>query len=287
MLIQIWHHTQYLYSCPVSIGVHKLYLQPQHRPYFRVEHQRFDILPHPVGQNFRQDLAGNWYSQCWFTGETDGMEISSEWIFKLREFNPFGFILDKSFEDRGWNDPFFQFSYEEKTSFLIPFLTDSEDFQFMDFLLEIKKGSNGLVDFLVNLTREIHLGWTHQVREEQNFWEPQKTFDAKTGACRDLAFMQMQMLRDLGLATRFVSGYAFNPELEEGHELHGWVEVFLPGAGWIGLDPSLGLFTDHHHIPLATHPDPRRTLPVQGTFVGAAESKLQARVDIKLLHKKH
>lgn len=285
MLIQVRHHTDYQYTDAVQLGVHKIYLQPQHRPYFRVEHQKMEILPHPDGQNFRQDLAGNWYVQSWFTGSTRSFEISTEWIFKLKVFNPFGFILDKSFEDIGWNDPFFQFSYEEKTAFLIPFLKETEEFLFLDFLREIKKNSAGLVDFLVNLTREIHQNWAHQVREEETILEPQVTFNQRIGSCRDLALMQMQMLREIGLATRFVSGYAFNPELEEGHELHGWVEVFLPGAGWVGLDPSLGLLTDHHHIPLATHPIPKRTLPVQGSFSGQAAATLHTRVTINLLHK--
>jgi transglutaminase-like putative cysteine protease len=97
--------------------------------------------------------------------------------------------------------------------------------------------------------------------------------------------MEMDMLREIGLATRFVSGYAFNPELEDGHELHAWLEVFLPGAGWVGVDPSLGLFTDHSYIPLASHPDPKRTLPVQGSYIGSATSQLVTSVDLKLLHK--
>lgn len=285
MLIQVRHHTDYQYTDAVQLGVHKIYLQPQHRPYFRVEHQKMEIFPHPDGQNFRQDLAGNWYVQSWFTGSTRSFEISTEWIFKLKVFNPFGFILDKSFEDIGWNDPFFQFSYEEKTAFLIPFLKETEEFLFLDFLREIKKNSAGLVDFLVNLTRVIHQNWSHQIREEETILDPQVTFNQRLGSCRDLALMQMQMLREIGLATRFVSGYAFNPELEEGHELHGWVEVFLPGAGWVGLDPSLGLLTDHHHIPLATHPIPKRTLPVQGSFSGQAAATLHTRVTINLLHK--
>lgn len=285
MLIQVRHHTDYQYTDAVQLGVHKIYLQPQHRPYFRVEHQKMEIFPHPDGQNFRQDLAGNWYVQSWFTGSTRSFEISTEWIFKLKVFNPFGFILDKSFEDIGWNDPFFQFSYEEKTAFLIPFLKETEEFLFLDFLREIKKNSAGLVDFLVNLTRVIHQNWSHQIREEETILDPQVTFNQRLGSCRDLALMQMQMLREIGLATRFVSGYAFNPELEDGHELHGWVEVFLPGAGWVGLDPSLGLLTDHHHIPLATHPIPKRTLPVQGSFSGQAAATLHTRVTINLLHK--
>lgn len=284
MLIQVWHHSQYDYSLPVSLGIHKLYLIPQHRPYFRVEHQKFSVLPNPDGQNFRQDLAGNWYKQCWFTGQTQVLEITGEWIFKLQNFNPFGFILDKSFEEMGWNHPFFQFSYEEKTAFLIPFLSDKEENEFSDFLLEVKKSSHGLVDFLVHLTRLIHQNWVHEIRHEQNIWGAAYTYAEKRGSCRDLALMEMEMLRELGLATRFVSGYAFNPELEEGHELHAWLEVFLPGAGWVGLDPSLGLFTDHRYIPLASHPDPARTLPVQGSFAGDSESRLTTRVDMKLLH---
>lgn len=240
-------------------------------------------MPQPDGQNFRQDLAGNWYSQCWFSAQTAQMEIQSEWIFKLKEFNPFGFILERTFEEQGWSNSLFQFSYEEKTSFLIPFLSTSEELHFTSFLKDIKDQSSGLIDFLVRLTQAIYQNWTHQIREEEDIWEATFTYAQRSGSCRDLALMQMEMLRELGLAARFVSGYAFNPDLESGHELHGWLEVFLPGAGWVGLDPSLGLLTDHHYIPLASHPDPRRTLPVQGTFAGLAQSKLKARVDIKLL----
>jgi len=285
MLVQVTHHSRYDYSSSVILGMHKLYLIPQHRPYFRIEHQKFTITPEPVGKNYRQDLAGNWYKQSWFSVPTESLDITGEWIFKLHSFNPFGFIIDKDFEERGWANPFFQFSYEDKTAFLIPFLSDKSEYQFTEFLLEIKQKSVGLVDFLVNLTQEIYQKWTHQIRTEQNIWEADFTFGEKSGSCRDISLMQMEMLRELGLATRFVSGYAFNPDLEEGHELHAWMEVFLPGAGWVGLDPSLGLLTDHRYIPLACHPDPSRTLPVQGTFGGLSGSELKTQVDMKLLNK--
>lgn len=285
MLIQIRHVTRYDYEQAVNLGIHKLYLIPQHRPYFRIEHQKFTVNPEPEGRNFRQDLAGNWYKQCWFLGEFNSLEIQGEWIFKLQNFNPFGFILDRSFEENGWNHPFFQFSYEEKTAFLIPFLQENEESHFQDYLFEVKKLSSGLVDFIVKLTQLIHQNWIHEIRIEENIWISKFTFQEKRGSCRDLALMEMEMLREIGLATRFVSGYAFNPELESGHELHAWLEVFLPGAGWVGVDPSLGLFTDHTYIPLASHPDPKRTLPVQGSYLGESTSHLSTRVDVKLLHK--
>jgi hypothetical protein len=136
------------------------------------------------------------------------------------------------------------------------------------------------LDFLVKLTAAIHAGWTHIIREEEDFWAADKTFESKKGSCRDLAWMQMNMLGSLGLASRFVSGYAFNPELASGHELHAWLQTYLPGAGWIGLDPSLGLLTNHFYVPLAYHPDPSKTLPVQGSYAGEANSKLETDVII-------
>jgi hypothetical protein len=284
MLVQIRHQSLYEYNTEVFLGIHKLYLIPQYRPYFRIEHQKFLVAPVPDGENFRQDLAGNWYKQCWFTGMTASMEIVGEWIFKLQPFNPFGFIIDKEFEKKGWNAPGFQFSYEEKTDFLIPFRASKEEKFFTDFLQEIKGRSEGLVDFLVKLTAEIHREWKHLVRYEQNIWRPDFTYSEKKGSCRDLSVMQMEMLRDLGLAARFVSGYAFSSDLNIDHELHAWLEVYLPGAGWVGLDPSLGLLTDHRYIPLASHPDPARAAPVQGSFVGGAESALKTQVEMRLLH---
>jgi transglutaminase-like putative cysteine protease len=93
----------------------------------------------------------------------------------------------------------------------------------------------------------------------------------------------MNILGNLGLGTRFISGYAFNPELDDGHELHAWLEVFLPGAGWIGLDPSLGLLTDHRYVPLASHAKSKLASPVQGSFSGQGGSTLTTKVQIKLI----
>ena len=190
-------------------------------------------------------------------------------------------LLPKEVGETGYPEP----SYEERTAFLIPFLQEKEETYFMDFLTQVRKESSGLVDFIVRLTRVIYQEWKHEIRHEENIWDSTYTFEQKKGSCRDLALMEMDMLREIGLATRFVSGYAFNPDLEDGHELHAWLEVFLPGAGWVGVDPSLGLFTDQSYIPLASHPDPKRTLPVQGSYIGSATSQLVTRVDVKLLHK--
>jgi transglutaminase-like putative cysteine protease len=139
------------------------------------------------------------------------------------------------------------------------------------------------IAYLNTLTAEIHGEWSHIIREEENLWTPQATFEARKGSCRDLSWMLIHMLRMQGLAARFVSGYAFNPELDEGNELHAWVETYLPGAGWLGLDPSLGLFADQNYIPLATSSFAQRTLPVHGNYGGTAGARLRTEVNIQQL----
>ncbi|MFC3415287.1 transglutaminase family protein [Algoriphagus hitonicola] len=283
MRVHVNHLSRYEYSAEVQLGIHHLFLLPQYRPYFSLEQENISISPTAEGQNYRQDLFGNWFKQAWFSIPTQSLTIKTEWIFTLHQFNPFAFIIEPNFEQTGWKNPDFQFSYQEKSSFLSPYITMEKRETFSDFLLGMKAKSSGLIDFLVNLTQEIYQNWSHEIRHEQNVWEGEFTFSGRSGSCRDLALMQMQMLNSIGLATRFISGYAFNPDLDEGHELHAWLEVFLPGAGWVGLDPSLGLLTDHRYIPLACHPDPALTLPVQGTFGGKADSILKTFVDLKLL----
>lgn len=283
MRIQVSHLSQYNYSAEVQLGIHHFFLLPQYRPYFSLEQEKIRISPTPDGQNYRQDLFGNWFKQAWFSISTRSLAIQTDGVFKLHDFNPFAFIVEPNFEKSGWESPDFYFKYQEKSSFLSPFLLSQKNETFTDFLFDLKAKSTGLIDFLVNLTQEIYHNWTHEIRHEQNVWEGEFTFSKKSGSCRDLSLMQMDLLNSIGLATRFISGYAFNPDLDEGHELHAWLEVFLPGAGWVGLDPSLGLLTDHRYIPLACHPDPASTLPVQGTFGGKAESELKTFVDLKLL----
>lgn len=284
MLIQISHQTQLQYSTDVSLSTHKLYLIPQHRPYFRIEHQKFHICPEPEGDNFRQDLAGNWYKQCWFSAPTSSLHITGEWIFKIHHFNPFGFIIDREFEERGWEGASFQFGYEDRAAFLVPFFGPKSSQRFEIFLQGIKDNSESLVDFLVQLTREISLNWDCTDADEDGPRDSDYIFLLRNGTRRDLAVIQMEMLRELGLAARFVSGYVFVPDLTENFGLHAWVEVYLPGAGWVGLDPSSGLFTDHRYIPLASHPDPLRILPVQGSATDSAPSEVDSIIEMKLLH---
>lgn len=284
MKLQIRHFTQYKYSSVVSLGVHKLYLLPQFRTYLSVSSQHLRISPNPDGFGDRIDLAGNCFRQTWFKVPSDLVKIESEIMIETKEFNPFDFIIDPDFLKGSQESGKPVFSYPLENSDLIsPFVRLTEFASAGDLLKSTWEESFGMTDWLARLTNLIYQNWNHVIRHEENIWDPGFTFSNKGGSCRDLAWMEMMLLRQTGLATRFVSGYAFNPNLDDGHELHAWLEVYLPGAGWIGLDPSLGLLTDHQYIPLATHPEPTKTLPVQGTFAGNATANLKTRVDLELI----
>ncbi|MFD2202886.1 transglutaminase family protein [Shivajiella indica] len=275
--LEIQHFTKYTYSEPVSLGPQNLFLIPQQRSYFNIERSRLLINPQFEGLNERLDLEGNSYYQTWFIRHTEFLEIETDFIIQSEKYNPYGFILS---EGNSFPFRFYEYSEDQKL-YLRPFLKTEDYPELKEFAFSVLFQSKDLIGFLVRLISQIHSEWRHTIREDHGIWPSSQTFVSKQGSCRDLSWMLMEILRSIGLATRFVSGYAFNPELEEGHELHAWVEIYLPGGGWIGVDPSLGLFTDHHYIPLASSFDPKNTFPVQGTYGGAGNSTLHAEVWIK------
>lgn len=277
MKLEIQHFTQYKYSERVVLNPHLLFLIPQQRAYFQIEKSRVQIDPEPDAIHERIDMVGNTHYQTWFQGETEMLSIEVDYIIDIYPFNPFGFLFTEFIAF-----PFSYFQYApEKQLFLQAFLDTEINSDLSQYASHFINNSKDLVSFLFSLTESIHKEWGHIIREEENLWPVDYTFKEQKGSCRDLSWMLVHMLRNIGMASRFVSGYAFNPELREGHELHAWVEVYLPGAGWIGLDPSLGLFTDNHYIPLATGYTPELVSPVQGNFGGSAFSELKTEVWIR------
>src|SRR5690606_12203827 len=238
------------YENPVVLNTHSFFLKPLQRSWLTVEDYSLNVLPVPEGLEERSSIEGNPFFQTSFSGLTDRLEISTSFDVSLKPFNPFSFIIDQDFVDtispRGEN--LFVYSPNE-TILLYSYLLKGVYPHLQEFAnQEYYKNNDNLITYLMGLTAAVHGQWTHIIRTEENLWEPAFTFEQKEGSCRDLSWMLIHMLRMQGLAARFVSGYAFNPELNEGHELHAWVEAYLPGAGWIGMDPSLGLFTDQNYI---------------------------------------
>jgi transglutaminase-like putative cysteine protease len=277
MRLQIQHHTKYQYEEKVPLNPHQLFLIPQQRTYFKIGKANWEVSPKPVGRKQRINAEGNPFFQVWFDVETDVLEVNVDLEIESFDFNPFSFILSPNIAY-----PFRNFEYQGSTGEFLKIYQQAETSpELTAFAISKMEQSTDIVSFLVLILDEIHHNWSHGLRYEPGLLTPMETFSSREGSCRDLSWMLMVMLRNLGMATRFVSGYAYNPELDAGHELHGWIEVYLPGAGWVGLDPSLGLFTDHHYIPLANSFHPSHTLPIAGSYGGAATSSFSSEVWIK------
>jgi len=282
MKLGIFHQTRYDYESPVELNPHTLFLKPLQRPHLRTSDHRLKISPVPKGLAERQSIEGNPFFQAWFSGQADSLQIDSTFEVAVRPFNPFEFILDHDFIARFDPQASKAFSYSEDDGILLHPALQTTVLPDLDAFAGtvLERAPDEPIVFLKELTASIHEHWKHIIRTEENLWSPAETFAAGEGSCRDLSWMMIHMLRMQGLGARFVSGYAYNPEIDEGHELHAWVEVYLPGAGWLGVDPSLGLFADQYYIPLACSAHAHHTLPVHGNYGGTAGASLSTQLEI-------
>lgn len=282
MNLRIVHQTRYDYGSPVELNPHALMLIPLQRPHLRTTDYRLKIDPVPDGLEQRQSIEGNAFFQVWFSGLAESLQIDSTFEVAVRPFNPFAFILDHDFIARIDAKASRAFSYSENDRILLYPALQTTMLPDLDAFggAVLEGAADEPIGFLKELTASIHARWKHIIRVEENLWSPAETFAAGEGSCRDLSWMMIHMLRMQGLGARFVSGYAYNPEIDEGHELHAWVEVYLPGAGWLGVDPSLGLFADQYYIPLACSAHAHNTLPVHGNYGGTAGANLSTHLEI-------
>jgi hypothetical protein len=269
--LHVRHQSSYTYEGEIFPEPHHLYFYPLQRSFYRLKYFELKVEPEPAGMGIRLDEEGNTYHQCWFNGLTNKVEFMVDFTCALGSFNPFDFLAEETY------DP-------ERSKMLEVFLGNKLPLEskFSDWINSIKSNTSvNLVDLFGSLINEIHSGWSHEVSYQSGLIDPNKCFELKKGSCRDLSWMLIQILRYLGIPARFVSGYSHNPEID-GHELHAWVEAWMPGAGWIAIDPSSGLFVNEMYIPVCTSHHPKLTLPVQGNFRGKYKSRLETRVEITI-----
>lgn len=278
--LKIIHETAYSFDKEVFLEPQYFRFQPQVTHYCRLEFFNLDIQPKPTGISKHSDAENNLIHLCWFDGLVSNLNLRSESIVVLKEFNPFDFILHPN---SYFNLPF---TYSDSLKALlgeaIAGVHISEQLtQYRTAILTESK--NSTIDFLSLLTRQIHADFVKETREHGNAHSADKTFERKKGSCRDLAWMQIHLLRNMGIAARFVSGYYIVPVEKPEYELHAWFEVYLPGAGWVGLDPSQGIFTNELYIPLAASARIEDAMPVTGTIRGDAQSTLTVKLNIEKL----
>lgn len=211
---------------------------------------------------WQQDVYGNRIAKVHFNGKLDKLSFEVRLDVDVQGFNPFNFLID----ERSQIFPFLYPPHIQKV--LLPFLRAGEQGPRLSAFLNVVAGYHvEIISFLSELTKAVHFSIAYNVRFEQGVQTAEETLLIKSGSCRDSAWLLVVALRHLGLASRFVSGYLIQvpqPPVDS-LELHAWAEVFIPGAGWLGLDTTSGLFAGESHIALAVGPSPQDVSPVVGT----------------------
>lgn len=267
------HKTSYRYDRAVGLGPQVVRLRPA--PHCRTPIVSYSLRVTPAEHfiNWQQDPHGNYQARLVFPEKTKEFSVEVDVVAEMAVYNPFDFFLEP-----GANQ--FPFAYEPVTAAeLAPFLRKDDLAaapRLAAFLQTIDRKPCGTVDFLVALNNKIQAAVAYLIRLEPGVQTPEETLAKASGSCRDSALLLVQVLRHLGLAARFVSGYLIQLKPDQKSldgpsgaetdftDLHAWTEVFLPGAGWIGFDPTSGLLAGEGHIPLACTPEPSGAAPISG-----------------------
>ncbi len=269
--IAINHSTTYRYDRLVALSPHIFRLRPAVHSRTPIQSYSFKISPKEHFINWQQDPFGNFQARVVFPEKTRELKIDVEVIADMVVINPFDFFVEEYAEK-------FPFQYKgELPKELIPYLEIREQGPLLkQWLANIDTSERPVNDFLVYINQKLNKDINYSIRMEAGVQTCEETLGRALGSCRDSAWLLVQILRHLGLAARFVSGYLVQltadiksldgpsgPEADF-TDLHAWTEVYIPGAGWIGLDPTSGLFAGEGHIPLACTPDYASAAPVVG-----------------------
>jgi transglutaminase-like putative cysteine protease len=285
--VSIRHITRYRYQAPALLGPHLVRMLPRLALPDRLERFELIVTPTPASLYWIADPQQNRLARLLFARATPELEIVALSRLALHPRNPFDFLIEPEAE-------FWPFSYTPETAAeLVPNLVDilgaGEGGPHVAALVAEARARPGpLMPFLIWLNQEMANRIGYQVRHEPGVLAPEETLASGRGSCRDIAHAFIAIARRLGIAARFVSGYLLqeagpmrlgdaDDRLESG--LHAWAELWLPGAGWVGFDPTSGLLAAEHHVPLAAAPHVASVMPVTGT-ASQVQTDFDARVEV-------
>jgi len=288
--VALRHKTSYRYDRPVTHGPHVIRLRPA--PHCRTRILSYSLKVEPAGHfvNWQQDPQSNYLARLVFPEPIDRLEITVDLVAEMAVLNPFDFFLEEDAET-------YPFTYDPTEAHeLAPFLLiEDRSKALMEWVKRFKDRKERTIDFLVAINTALEQAIDYKIRLEPGVQTPEETLKLKSGSCRDSAWLLVQLLRHLGLAARFVSGYLIQlkPDVkpldgpagasEDFTDLHAWAEVYLPGAGWVGLDPTSGLLAGEGHLPVACSPDPTSAAPVTGA-VGLCKSTMEHEMHVTRIY---
>ena len=279
MHFNIRHQTIYRYSAPVRLYPQLLRFHPRDDGAQRVISNQISVVPAPVGRNDHLDLEGNRITQVWFDGETDFLQVDVNMQVETVRSNAFDYILMPGTE-------ILPITHTQDVACARAYLERiNADDTVTAFAAELSMAVNSnTLAFLEQLNRVLYSDYVHIIRDTGEPQNPAHTLQTRQGACRDLSVLFADCCRAEGIPARFASGYQKGDSNQQRRYLHAWPEVYLPGAGWRGFDPTHGEAVADTHVTIAAASNPGDTMPVTGSFHGTmATSELDFTLEIQVM----